>query len=172
MVLIRHAEPVVDAHVLPEFWELSGKGRRDVSRLADVLAGANLDLLVSSPEVRAIQTAEILGSTLGVRVEIDTRLHEVRRPWTEAHLLVDVHRYLDGEPVEDWEPLAGVRRRMRSALDEALERGRVGYVTHGTAMAALVGASERVDAWTFYRNLRKPDAWRFDDKGARRVRRG
>ena len=53
---------------------LSPKGRRQAERLGALLAGARSapDALVSSPKARAAQTAEILGSALG----LDVRFHD------------------------------------------------------------------------------------------------
>ncbi len=160
VVLIRHAEPVVDAHVLPEIWELSNAGRAAARHFASRLTKAGLARLVTSPEVKAVQTAEILGSTLGLTIGIDPRLHEVRRPWTPAHPRREVGRYLEGADLEGWEPLEVVRRRVAAALEDAGE-DLVGYVTHGTAMAALFAGSNVVDAWRFWSELRMPDAWKL-----------
>lgn len=160
VVLVRHAEPVVDAHVLPEIWELSSAGRAAARHLASRLARTGLTRLVTSPEVKAVQTAEILGTTLGLSIGVDARLHEVRRPWTPVHPRGEVGRYLAGEAIEDWEPLEVVCRRVGAALDDlGAEEGLVGFVTHGTAMAAHVGTLATLDAWRFWSELRQPDAW-------------
>lgn len=160
VVLVRHAEPVVDAHVLPEIWELSSSGRSAARHLASRLARAGLTRLVTSPEVKAVQTAEILGTTLGLAIGVDARLHEVRRPWTPVHPRAEVGRYLAGDAIEGWEPLEVVCRRVAAALGDAdAEEGLVGYVTHGTAMAAHVSTLAAGDPWRFWSELRQPDAW-------------
>lgn len=55
---------------------LSAKGLRQATRLGGLLAGAavHLDVLLSSPKVRAVQTAEILAEALDTRVRLDERL--------------------------------------------------------------------------------------------------
>jgi phosphohistidine phosphatase len=55
---------------------LSAKGRRQAESLGRHLDGLGLsfDLLVSSPLVRARQTAELVGERLGLRVVVDERL--------------------------------------------------------------------------------------------------
>lgn len=55
---------------------LSDKGRRQSERVGRMLAGADEppDLLVTSPKVRAAQTAEIVGAALRVRVVEDPRV--------------------------------------------------------------------------------------------------
>ncbi len=55
---------------------LSDKGRRQSERVGRMLAGADEapDLLITSPKVRAAQTAEIVGAALDVRVVEDPRV--------------------------------------------------------------------------------------------------
>jgi phosphohistidine phosphatase len=78
LYLLRHAHAGD-----PERWAgddavrpLSDKGRRQAERVGRLLAGADEapDLLVASPKVRAVETAEIVGAALGVRVVVDRRL--------------------------------------------------------------------------------------------------
>ncbi|HEY7071615.1 MAG TPA: phosphoglycerate mutase family protein [Acidimicrobiales bacterium] len=55
---------------------LSHKGRRQADAIADMLASAGIDRLVSSPSVRCVQSLEPLAQRLGQQVEIDERLAE------------------------------------------------------------------------------------------------
>ena len=76
--LLRHADAGD-----PEAWTapdslrpLSPKGRRQAKRLGDHLAaiGFTTEVIVTSPKVRAEQTADIVGERLGVAVTVDDRL--------------------------------------------------------------------------------------------------
>ena len=55
---------------------ISDKGRRQSERVGRMLAGADEppDLLITSPKVRAAQTAEIVGASHGVRVVEEPRV--------------------------------------------------------------------------------------------------
>jgi phosphohistidine phosphatase len=57
---------------------LSGKGEKQADRLGRFLAGIGFrpDAIITSPMVRAAQTAEIVGGHLGVPVSVDGRLGE------------------------------------------------------------------------------------------------
>lgn len=76
--LLRHADAGDPARWAgpDEARPLSDKGRRQAERLARLLAAAGFetDALISSPKVRAIQTAEPVGHALGVEVRVDDRL--------------------------------------------------------------------------------------------------
>lgn len=78
--LVRHADAGD-----PAAWEgddaerpLSAKGRRQASRLGALLAatGFKTDAIVSSPKLRARETAEIVADALGAGVRLDPRLGE------------------------------------------------------------------------------------------------
>lgn len=78
LYLLRHAHAGD-----PERWSgddaerpLSDKGRRQAERVGRMLAGADEapDLVVTSPLVRARQTADIVAAELGVDVVVDRRL--------------------------------------------------------------------------------------------------
>lgn len=71
---------------------LSAKGRRQAARLGSLLAGAGFapDAIVSSPKLRARETAETVAAKLGVDVRVDDRLGGALDVATVAGLLEDV----------------------------------------------------------------------------------
>ncbi len=71
---------------------LSAKGRRQAARLGSLLAGAGFapDAIVSSPKLRARETAETVAAALGVDVRVDDRLGGALDVATVAGLLEDV----------------------------------------------------------------------------------
>ena len=92
--LLRHADAGD-----PEAWSgsdekrpLSPKGERQADRLAKFLAGMRFrpDAIVSSPKLRARQTAEAVAGAIGCAVELDDRLAggfgvETISDWLEEH---------------------------------------------------------------------------------------
>lgn len=82
----------------PAAWEgddalrpLSAKGEIQAERLGAFLAGIGFvpDAIVSSPKVRARQTAEIVAGTLGIAVRLDDRLADGFDPETVDAILAD-----------------------------------------------------------------------------------
>jgi phosphohistidine phosphatase SixA len=78
LCLLRHADAGN-----PEAWTgddaerpLTAKGRTQAERLATFLHGARyaVDAVITSPKVRARQTAEIVADGLGAKVRVDDRL--------------------------------------------------------------------------------------------------
>jgi len=91
--LLRHADAGD-----PEKWQgddgdrpLSEKGVRQAERLGRHLKSAEFepDAIISSPKVRALQTAEIVGQALGVSATVDDRLAGSLNPAAVAALLRD-----------------------------------------------------------------------------------
>jgi len=80
LVLIRHGESEWNA---AGRWQgqgdpsLSARGREQVARLAEALAPAGIDVLVSSDLARAQETASILSQRLACPIETDARLREL-----------------------------------------------------------------------------------------------
>ncbi len=70
---------------------LSARGRRQAERVGRLLAAAAAlpDVVLSSPLVRARETAEIVGDLLGIRVRLDPRLGEPVDLRTLERLLAD-----------------------------------------------------------------------------------
>jgi phosphohistidine phosphatase len=66
--LVRHANAGWTNSNLPDFERtLSGKGRRDAAEMATRLLGKGVrpEIVISSPAVRALETAEIFGEIMG-----------------------------------------------------------------------------------------------------------
>jgi probable phosphoglycerate mutase len=135
--LVRHAPVELDLDRPAHTWELSPEGRAAAEELA--LRLPPLSRVVTSPEAKAVATAEPIARAAGVELEHDERLREVRReanlPDYDAHREA-VRRYLGGEPVEGWEPRADVLARVRAAVAD-LDNAAV--VSHGMALSLLLG---------------------------------
>jgi phosphohistidine phosphatase len=87
----------------PEVWTgddaarpLSDKGEKQAERLGTFLAGVGFkpDVIVSSPKLRAAQTAEIVAKHLGIQISFDDRLAGAFEVETLETLLRDA-----GDPV-------------------------------------------------------------------------
>ena len=123
-------------------WELTAEGRAAAARLAGDRVFDGLRAVVSSPEPKAVATAEPIAARLGVDLRIERDLRESERPEPMPILPVGEHRalvarYLRGEALEGWEPQAAVRDRMRAVV--ARLGGDAAVVSHGRALALLLG---------------------------------
>jgi phosphohistidine phosphatase len=136
VTLIRHAEAGDDAPT-DEVRSLTARGREDARRLGRALArrGVEFSLMVSSPLVRAVQTAEIVAAEIGYRE---------RLPVTD--LLVP-----DGAAAQVVSWLKSARRNLEGSASIAL----VAHEPILSALAALLIGKAR------YPPLRKTEALRI-----------
>jgi broad specificity phosphatase PhoE len=136
LLLVRHGE--TDWNAERRFQghadvPLNERGREQAQALAEQLTGEAIDAIYSSDLSRALVTAEIVGSRLGVPVIVDPDLREVDVGAVEG-LTFEESRAFDGwqgEPKEDHaKRVLGAIHRVAALHPE----GRVLVVTHGGSM--------------------------------------
>jgi broad specificity phosphatase PhoE len=119
---------------------LTERGREQCERAARVLAGFGIQRIVSSPLVRATESAEIIGRALGIEITHDADLEEVRfGRWqgkTYDEIATDPdYRAFASDPVTHRTPggetIVDVQRRGLAGLERALPGERVLFVSHG-----------------------------------------
>ncbi len=79
LLLVRHALPLRSEPGEGSDPSLSEEGIEQAKRLPDALARFPISRLVSSPQVRAIETGRPVADTLGLPIEVDERLAEYDR---------------------------------------------------------------------------------------------
>ncbi len=119
LLLIRHALPLRSEPGEGSDPQLSEQGIEQSRRLPDALARFPVNRLVSSPQRRAIQTADPLAETLGLTVDIDPRLAEYDRDLTHY---VPIEQLAKENPEEIARLRAG---KLPKGVDEKAFAGRV-----------------------------------------------
>jgi broad specificity phosphatase PhoE len=76
LILAKHSLPEVVENVPARDWKLSEKGRENAQTLAERLLPYQLEIIVSSREPKAIETAEIVASKFGIQSHVVDGLHE------------------------------------------------------------------------------------------------
>jgi broad specificity phosphatase PhoE len=119
VLLVRHALPLRSEHGEGSDPDLSDEGLAQVERLPKALARFPISRVVSSPQRRAIQTAEPVAATRQLTVEIDHRFAEYDR---------DLPVYIPLEQIRAENPREWARLtqgHLPSAVDEDAFRARV-----------------------------------------------
>lgn len=144
-----------------EEWRLSEEGRRRCGPLAERVAAYGPELLVSSPEPKAQETAELIAPLLGLDVQLVEGLRETARRtvgWLPRHAIESGIRDLFARPnqiVYGEESASAALARFEAAVAELPERGIV--VTHGTVISLYVAARTGVDPFELWQSLELPD---------------
>ena len=146
-------------------WHLSEEGRLRCQVLAQKLAIYQLDVIVSSIEPKAIETAQLLASHLGKPLEVAEGLHEHDRSKVGflekerfeaavAHFFSHPEALVLGNETADQahrrfsQGVAGVLARYPSA--------NVALITHGTVMSLFVSRLTALEPFSLWKQLGLP----------------
>jgi broad specificity phosphatase PhoE len=146
LLLIRHALPLRTEAGQGSDPDLSEDGIEQAKRLPDALARFPITRLVSSPQRRALQTAQPVADALGLTVDVDERLAEYDyglshyTPIEEASQ-EDLQRLIDGHLPGDVDEDA-FQARVKAGVDDlvaaANHEDTVAAFCHGGVINALV----------------------------------
>lgn len=145
---------------------LTEQGRKQVEYAAKDLKGVQVDKVIVSPVIRAIETAEIICKEAGASYEIDERLYEI-----ELGKLVGMNFdevvskygnlflkfYDEHDPALERfgvEPFTDVKKRVKSLLEEAVQKhagSNVLCVTHLDPIKAAISTILELNPEALYR---------------------
>jgi len=173
ILLVRHAQPHVDPGHKASAWELTLAGRDASKVCAAQLAGERPDLVVTSRERKARETAEIIAGVLALDVLEDERLGE--QGGDEVMFIDDLERFRVTVRQHFENPSKVVLGRESSLaaatrFAEVVEDLRIRMppprcpvlVSHGRVMAAFLASVTGAAAWTIWEDLRMPDTIAVD----------
>ncbi len=146
LLIIRHALPLRSEPGQGSDPDLSEEGIEQAKRLPEALARFPIARLVSSPQKRAIQTADPVAEALGLPIDIDDRLAEYDRDLShytpvEEISEEDMRRLAKGElpsGVDQSEFIARVRAGVDDIVKAAKREDTVALFSHGGVINALV----------------------------------
>lgn len=165
LYFVRHAHSTYSADELNR--PLSENGREDAMRVTELLLYEQINILISSPYKRAIQTIEGLEKPLNTRINIEDDFRE---------------RVLSAEPVPDfghavakvWEddsfawPGGESNRVAQSrglrALHKVLHQYKgntIAVGTHGNIMVLIMNALDKRYDYDFWKQLEMPDIYKL-----------
>ena len=165
LVLVRHSQPQIERDEPAAEWRLSELGRRRAGSMAARLGGYRANVIWSSREPKAVETAEIVGSALGVPIHIEAGLEEHRRrnapffPTTrEFEQAVEEFFAQPSRLVFGTETASQACDRFTAAIDAVLEAdpGDAIVVTHGTVMTLYLAQVADLQPMSVWRELRTP----------------
>ena len=130
MLLVRHALPLRSEPGQGADPALSDDGRAQVARLPEALARFPISRVVSSPQRRAIQTAEPVAAARGLSIEIDDRFAEYDR---DLPVYIPIEHIRDENP-QEWARMAA--GHLPSSVDEDAFRARVAAAVEDVAAGA------------------------------------
>ncbi len=166
LILVRHSisrqQPGISAHE----WDLTDEGHARCLILAERLKKFQPEIIVTSPEPKAHQTAKAIATELSKPLEIEADLQEHRRATAtyfadEAEFRAKVHELLTkpDELIFGEETGTAAYQRFHVAINSILARHpakNVVAVTHGTVMSLFLARVAGIDPINFWQNLGMP----------------
>jgi probable phosphoglycerate mutase len=135
-------------------WQLSPAGQQQARDLSRSRAWHELTLIASSPEAKAVATAQPTADARGLELRIEPDLHEVDRGSTplvsrdEYYAIVAAHFGSPSERVSGWETADAARKRVTACIDNLTKdaEGTLCIVSHGLVLSHYLAELRGLDA--------------------------
>lgn len=172
LILVRHGETEKNTRdVLHDNFDsesLNAKGIEQVVKTAQYLKKYNPDIIITSKEIRAIETGKIISKEVNIPIKSVERLHERNwgvlsgKSWKEIQSVLDPMSFEERfnyvpEQGESWKSFEN------RLIETVMEIVRVNFkknivlVTHGGAIRALM---------PFLLNVSKEESYKYDPENA------
>lgn len=179
VLLIKHSLPTLDPLVPARLWRLSAEGQRRCALLADRLVPHYPDVMISSAEPKALETAQLVADRLCLPVEVVAGLHEHNRSnvgWLETEAFEQAVAAYFEQPdtlVFGSETANQSHHRFAAAVDGAIARHpdhTLAFVAHGAVIALYVSRVVGVMPFPLWKQLGLPSFVVLSQPNARIVR--
>ena len=173
LILVKHSLPEIVENVPAHAWELSSEGRTRVGKLAERLRQYQPEVIVSSVEPKARQTAELICENLGVDVVVMDGLHEHDRsgvPFYSKDKFQSLVQEIFEKPdvlVFGGETATQALVRFRESVELIMnlyENKRMVIVSHGTVISLFVAWLTGVDGFLLWKELGLPSLVVLDEQ--------
>jgi len=177
LYFVRHAHSTFTPDELGR--PLSNKGLADAERITNILQNENIDMIISSPYKRAVQTVEGVAKVIGEEVIIEDGFKErnlsvksvedfnlaITKVWEEPTFA------LEGGESNIVAQKRGIKATLK--LLETYEGKNIAVGTHGNIMVLIMNFFDEKYGFTFWKDLDMPDIYKltFDKKNLKDVNR-
>lgn len=167
--LIRHAHSIYTPD--EEGRPISNQGIDDVEIVTEIMKKENIDIVISSPYLRAIQTVEGIAKYNNFSVELWDDFKERTKsdkPLNDFNKAMEILWSDYDFSFENGESNNTAQKRGMNALHSVLERyrgKRIAIGTHGNIMVLIMNYFNDKYNYSFWKQLDMPDIYRlqFDD---------
>ncbi|MDW2878347.1 MULTISPECIES: histidine phosphatase family protein [Bacillaceae] len=177
LYFVRHAHSTYTPDELAR--PLSSRGFADAERINGILEKENIDIVISSPYRRAVQTVEGVAKVIGQEVIIEDGFKERNlsaKPVEDFNLAITK---VWEEPSFSWEGgesnIDAQKRGIEATLKvlETYEGKNIAVGTHGNIMVLIMNYFDEKYGFSFWKDLNMPDVYKltFDKRDLKEVNR-
>ena len=161
---VRHAEPDYSIHD-DEKRPLSNKGELDAMKVADFFKDKSIDVVLSSPYKRALDTIKPFAENSGLRIETiyEFRERKVDNCWIEDFIDFSKKQWENfNYSLSDGESLFEVQNRNIIALKEVLKKyagKNIIIGSHGTSLSTIINYYDPTYGYDDFERIRSIMPW-------------
>lgn len=170
---VRHAEPDYSNH--DDFFRpLTDKGMKDRIKVTNYLLDKKIDVVLSSPYIRAVDTVADFAKNAGLSIETvnDFRERKIDSGWIEDFNGFCKKQWSNFDfKLTDGESLYDVQKRNITALEEVIDKyngKNIVIGSHGTALSTIINYYDKSFNYDSFNAIRAIMPWivkfKFDDK--------
>jgi len=165
LILVKHSLPEIVENIPAREWVLSDEGRSRARKLAKKLKSYHPEIIISSMEPKAQQTAEIISEGLGLQFAMMNGIHEHDRSGVPFHskdkFQILVRRLFEKPNMLIFGNETGAKAlgRFRKSVQTILEshKGKnLVIVSHGTVISLFVSWLTGMDGYQLWKELGLP----------------
>ena len=165
LIFVKHSLPQIEENIPAREWHLSEVGRLRAERLVTRLTIYKPEVLFSSTEPKATETAEIIANKLQLNLHVFENLHEHDRSNTpylsHAEFQNTVREFFINPEILTFgnETAEEAYRRFSNALHSILEANRnktITIVSHGTVISLFVSRLLGTSDYSLWKTLGLP----------------
>ena len=170
---VRHSEPDLSVHD-DDIRPLSPKGERDCALVTKFLQDKDIEVALSSPFKRSIDTLLPFTNSIGLQVETieDFRERKIADEWIADFTAFTKKQWADfSYKLSDGECLSEVQERNIAALEKVLEQYQGKNIvigTHGTALSTIINYYDKTYGYKDFQSIASVFPWlvkiKFDGK--------
>ncbi|MHA2085531.1 MAG: histidine phosphatase family protein [Candidatus Thorarchaeota archaeon] len=143
-IFVRHAESIVDDRKAPSDWVLSPAGKRQSLELATSIEFQDLNVIVTSNEQKAIDTASPLSEKLGLKIIQNSAFNELTRAHVPNQTIEQYRTKVEQvfsqseKPIPGWESSQDALDRISDgvmALEVQYDSQKIMIVSHGMILS-------------------------------------
>jgi 2,3-bisphosphoglycerate-dependent phosphoglycerate mutase len=177
LYLVRHAHSTYTPDEIGR--PLSTKGFTDAERISDILKYENIEVVISSPYKRAVQTVERIAKDIEKEIIIEEDFKERTLSSIPVEDFDIAVKKVWEEPTFSWEDgesnVIAQKRGIKALLRvlKAYEGKNIAVGTHGNIMVLIMNYFDRKYDFSFWKELDMPDVYKltFDNINLKEVSR-
>lgn len=172
LVFIRHSKSLVNPNIPITSWGLSEEGRILAKKLNSLPQTKTIEVIYSSLQPKALQTAALATENLDIAVKKDNNLTEstsfTNKFVSLKELEENTRRYYAEKTcsINGGETFKEAQDRFAKALEDIVkkEQGKetIGIVSHGNILAGFVSQITEADPFEIIEKIAQPDVAVFD----------